>query len=158
MSRIAIAVFTMFAASAIVACGGESSASATETATSRQQDALASTYELLLLDQVGTLNDSLTRFIALSNADPSTAGWIDDITSELELWQSTAASARDLTPPQRYDELHTTYLTAMDHFERAATDFLAGMQSGDQVLMNAGIQTMLEGVDWINRTRELVPD
>jgi hypothetical protein len=151
-------VAVIFVVGIVVACGGESGANATETATARHEDALASTYEVLILDQVGTLNSSITRFLDLSNADPATPGWTSMIEEELVLWKSLAAESRNLVAPQRYGEMHTMYLTAMDHFEQAAVDFLIGMAAGDQSLMNAGIQSMLEGVDFITKTRTLLPE
>lgn len=158
MPKVIIAAFVLFAASIVIACGGESSANATETATAQNQNALAATYELLLIEQISELNDSISRFIDLSNMDPSTANWRQMVEDELALWQSTATAARGLTPPDRYDELHATYVIAIDHFDQAADEILTGMQTGDEAMINAGMQSMLSGVDYINRTRDLVPD
>lgn len=159
MRRITLGIWMTVALAMIVACGGgESSADATQTAEAQRDEALTATYELQLLEQVGGLNDSITRFVELSNADPSAPDWISSVEAELELWKSTVAAARELTPSQSYAQAHETYLIAMDHFESAADDFLAGMEAGDQSLMSAGLQSLETAIEHINLTRDQFPD
>lgn len=85
-------------------------------------------------------------------------GWTNQLAAELTLWQILNREAQEIDPPPAFDEVHTTYLDALELLDNAASDIFSGLSGGNQDRITEGTRSIEQAVGRLGEASSLVDE